>query len=123
MDARNFLRFLFLFFSGALVLLYTWVHLPYDPPSSAKLLLLKNPLTPTRHRNSHVSDVPRHPLDPLTVREINQVRTILSSHALFKSPVPYALHSIELEEPEKPLVLQWKKGDPLLPRKATVSHV
>ncbi|KAF3448407.1 hypothetical protein FNV43_RR09120 [Rhamnella rubrinervis] len=120
MDTRNFLRFLFLFFSGALVLLYAWVHLPSDLPSSAELLLLKNPFKPPRLRNSHVSDVPHHPLDPLTVREINQVRTILSCHALFKFSVSYALHSIELEEPEKPLVLQWKKGDPLLPRKATV---
>ncbi|XP_015886446.3 amine oxidase [copper-containing] gamma 2 [Ziziphus jujuba] len=140
MEGRNFLRFLFLFFSCALVLLYTWVHLPYDPSSSAKLHdctanapwcvsknrfqtkkpnFLKNRLKPNRHRN-HAADVPHHPLDPLTVQEINKIRTILSSHALFKNSATYALHSVELEEPDKALVLKWKRGDKLLPRKASV---
>lgn len=139
METRISLRFLLLFLSIALVLLFTWVHLPYAPPNTTELLdcttnspwctsknrfqskltnLLKKPPKPTRHHN-HASDTPHHPLDPLTIQEVNEVRSILSSHALFKSSA-YALHSIDLEEPEKPLVLKWKKGDPLFPRKASV---
>lgn len=67
-----------------------------------------------------MSDTPHHPLDPLTINEINKVRTILSSHALFKSSNSYAFHSIVLEEPYKEQVLRWKKGDPLFPRVASV---
>lgn len=44
----------------------------------------------------------------------------MSSHALFNSAKSHAFHSIVLEEPEKDLVLKWRKGDPLLPRKASV---
>jgi primary-amine oxidase len=139
MEARNILRFLFLFLCVALVLLFTWVHLPYAPPYANELLdcatnspwctsknrlqskqsnLLKEPPYPTRHRN-HASDTPHHPLDPLTIQELNKVRSILSSHPLFKSSA-YALHSVDLEEPEKALVLKWKKGDQMLPRRASV---
>ncbi|GMY30102.1 amine oxidase [copper-containing] gamma 2-like [Fagus crenata] len=125
METRSSLRFLLLFLSIALVLLFTWVHLPYAPPNTTELLdcttnspwctsknrfqskltnLLKKPPKPTRHHN-HASDTPHHPLDPLTIQEVIEVRSILSSHALFKSSA-YALHSIDLEEPEKPLVLK-----------------
>ncbi|TXG51077.1 hypothetical protein EZV62_023601 [Acer yangbiense] len=127
MESRHFLRFLFIFFGLATLLLVTWINLPYPPPTDLfhpKRLNNYNPLTkPTRHHNhdhDHASDIPHHPLDPLTIKEINRVRTLLSSHALFKNTSPYALHSITLEEPDKPLVLNWKKGDPLLPRKAFV---
>ncbi|KAM4073860.1 hypothetical protein ACB094_10G050700 [Castanea mollissima] len=139
MEARNLLRFLVLFLSIALVLIFTWVHLPSTPPNPTELLdcttnspwctsknrfqpkqpnLLNESPKPTRQHN-HASDKPHHPLDPLTIQELNELRSILTSHALFKSS-SYTLHSIELEEPEKRLVLKWKKGDPLLPRKATV---
>lgn len=73
-----------------------------------------------RHLNNHDSDTPHHPLDPLTIQELNKIRTILSSHSFFKLSSPYALHSVELEEPDKHLVLKWKKGDLLLPRRASV---
>ncbi|KAG6669612.1 hypothetical protein CIPAW_01G256300 [Carya illinoinensis] len=137
MEARTVLRFSFL--SISLVLLFTFVHLPYAPPSMTDLLdcatnspwctsknriqtkqtnLLKEPPNRKRHHN-HASDTPHHPLDPLTIQELKKVRSILSSHELFASS-SYSLHSIDLEEPEKPLVLKWKKGDPLLPRKASV---
>ncbi|XP_038679915.1 primary amine oxidase-like [Tripterygium wilfordii] len=141
MESRNFFRLLSLFLAVALVLLFTWVHFPSPPSSTADSLycsinspwctsknrfqsqqkqhnnLRKNPTRPNRHR--HATDTPHHPLDPLTVTEINKLRTILKSHALFRSS-QYQLHSIVLEEPEKPFVLKWKKGDPLLPRKAAV---
>ena len=68
----------------------------------------------------HSSDDPRHPLDPLTVKELNRVRAILSAHSLFKGGASHALHSVVLEEPPKPAVLSWKEGDPLLPRRANV---
>ncbi|KAK7323232.1 hypothetical protein VNO77_26697 [Canavalia gladiata] len=72
------------------------------------------------YQNNHESEVPQHPLDPLTIQEFNKVRNILSTHPLFMSPSSYILHSIVLDEPDKKLVLKWKKGDPLLPRKASV---
>ncbi|KAL7167321.1 hypothetical protein ACSBR2_037899 [Camellia fascicularis] len=127
------LRFLFLMFGVLLLLVFTVFNLPYATPDKAELLdctstwcksknrflkphFLQDPPNPTRH---HHSAVPHHPLDPLTVQEFNKIRTILSSHALFKSS-PYALHSIVLQEPPKPLVLTWQKGDPLPPREASV---
>ncbi|KAL3610040.1 hypothetical protein D5086_001060 [Populus alba] len=132
--------------SVSLVLFFTWVHLPYAPqpnsttdlldcstnspwctsknrfqpinkPSTADKILEKPPNP--KHRN-HEADTPHHPLDPLTISEINKVRTILKSHTLFKSSSPCAFHSIVLEEPDKTLVLKWKKGDSMLPRKAAV---
>lgn len=141
MDARNLLRFLVLSISVALVLLISWVHLPSLPNkefldcnlysgwctsknrfhSSTKPNLIKKPSFPNHNQQKqHELDVPHHPLDPLTIQEFNKVQTILSTHPLFKSSSSYTLNSIALEEPEKELVLKWKKGDPLLPRKASV---
>lgn len=62
---------------------------------------------------------PQHPLDPLTVREINKVRTILSSYEPFLSSFP-PIHSLSLDEPDKQRILGWNQGDPLPPRKALV---
>ncbi|CAN6247953.1 unnamed protein product [Urochloa humidicola] len=69
---------------------------------------------------SHETDVPRHPLDPLTVGEINRAREILRAHPPFaSSPSSLFVHSLSLDEPEKPVVLAWRKGaDPLPPRRA-----
>ena len=145
MDAKNLLRFLVLSISVALFLLVTWVHLPSTPskePLDCNLSsvwctaknrihsstkpnnLIKKPQSSssTRHHNNrqHESDVPHHPLDPLTVQEFNKVRAILSAHPLFESSSSYTLNSIVLEEPDKNLVLKWEQGDPLLPRKASV---
>ncbi|KAL7188702.1 hypothetical protein ACSBR1_038545 [Camellia fascicularis] len=66
-----------------------------------------------------LSATPLHPVDPLTVREIDTVRAILSSYEPFSWSFP-AIHSLSLDEPEKNLVLEWKKGDPIPPRKASV---
>jgi len=69
---------------------------------------------------SHETDVPRHPLDPLTVSEINRAREILRAHPPFaSSPSSLFVHSLALDEPEKAVVLGWRKGvDPLPPRRA-----
>ncbi|CAH9119955.1 unnamed protein product [Cuscuta europaea] len=64
-------------------------------------------------------DAPRHPLDPLTVRELNRVREVVKSYGPFKNS-PYALHYVTLGEPEKQVVLGWKTGHPLPPRQASV---
>ncbi|WZZ34761.1 hypothetical protein YC2023_018162 [Brassica napus] len=75
---------------------------------------------PNPENHDHLSDTPKHPLDPLTLVEIQKVRSTLSSHALFASRAPHALHSVVLEEPDKNLVRQWEKGNALPPRKASV---
>lgn len=83
--------------------------------------LIKKPTFSTHQQKpQHESEVPQHPLDPLTIQEFNKVRIILSTHPLFKSSSSYTLNSIVLEEPDKELVLKWKKGHPLFPRKASV---
>ncbi|CBI34761.3 unnamed protein product, partial [Vitis vinifera] len=137
MEGRNLLRFLFFLVTGLFLLLFTWSNFPYLPSNKAELLdctsfspwctskskphLTTNPTNPTRGpRRHHSSDVPHHPLDPLTVQEINRVRTILSSHAPLKASKRYTIHAVDLEEPAKPLVLRWKKGNPMLPRRASV---
>ncbi|MBA0796690.1 hypothetical protein Gohar_007437, partial [Gossypium harknessii] len=141
MESKPFFRFLFFFV--AIAFLFAWTHLHYAPsPGVTTLLdcasnspwctssknrlqskqptLTKTPRASTSQSRHHESAVPRHPLDPLTIQEFNKVRKILSSHALFKSSNNYALHSVVLEEPNKELVLKWKKGQPLFPRIASV---
>ncbi|XVF10767.1 hypothetical protein REPUB_Repub07fG0211300 [Reevesia pubescens] len=132
MESKPFFRFLLFFVAIAFLLLFTWIYLPYaTPPDVTTLLdcasnspwctsknrvqskqpiLTKMPRATTSSKpRPHESTVPRHPLDPLTIQELNKVRTILSSHALFKSSKSYALHSVVLEEPDKELVLKWEK--------------
>ncbi|KAI3453581.1 hypothetical protein Pfo_010244 [Paulownia fortunei] len=60
-----------------------------------------------------------HPLDPLTIQEVDRAREILSTYEPFKMSFP-SIHSLSLDEPEKSNVLDWRKGDPLPPRKANV---
>ncbi|XP_031266995.1 primary amine oxidase-like [Pistacia vera] len=76
--------------------------------------ILENPVHNGTH---HHHSTPLHPLDPLSVKEINKVRTILSSYAHFASSFP-TIHSLVLDEPNKTQVLAWNKGDPLPPRRA-----
>ncbi|XP_015953455.1 amine oxidase [copper-containing] gamma 2 [Arachis duranensis] len=111
MEGRKLRRSLVLSISISFFLLLTWLHLPSSPEN-----FIKKP-GPTHHE----SDVPHHPLDPLTVHEFNKVRAILATHPLFESSSTYSLNAIALEEPDKELVLKWKRGDPLLPRKASVT--
>ncbi|BAT93352.1 hypothetical protein LR48_Vigan05g006200 [Vigna angularis] len=137
MEAKSLWRFLVLSTVVAIISLVSWLHLPSSSNkevlncnvysgwctsknrfySSAGPKEIKNPAFST---HDHRSEVPQHPLDPLTIQEFNRVRTILSSHPLFKSSSSYSLSSVVLEEPDKKLVLEWKKGDPPLPRKASV---
>uniref|UniRef100_A0A0D9W310 Amine oxidase n=1 Tax=Leersia perrieri TaxID=77586 RepID=A0A0D9W310_9ORYZ len=69
---------------------------------------------------SHELDVPHHPLDPLTMREVNRARDLLRAHQPFASaPSSLFVHSLELDEPDKLVVKAWRKGaDPLPPRRA-----
>ncbi|XP_010276880.1 PREDICTED: primary amine oxidase-like [Nelumbo nucifera] len=77
--------------------------------------------TPRTKSIDHLTESPHHPLDPLTFQEINLVRAILSSYPPFASSSPSpSIHYVALDEPDKSIVLRWKKGDPLPPRKATV---
>lgn len=122
----------YLFFLGSilLLLLFTVSNLPYPPPSgTAEHLDYSNnrfqPKIPLSYpkRHSHSSDIPRHPLDPLTVGEINKVRKIIQSQhsLLFRNSKLDAIHSLVLEEPEKETVMRWRNGDKNLPpRKASV---
>lgn len=132
MERRKFLNFLSLLLGVFLLLFFIFTSninlLPYNTVQSAAKLAEELELKHhyhhhprlTRHRHDHASDTPHHPLDPLTVQELNRVRSILSSHALFRSAKSYALHSVVLDEPPKPRVLRWSDGDPLPPRKASV---
>ncbi|XP_031490374.1 amine oxidase [copper-containing] gamma 1-like isoform X1 [Nymphaea colorata] len=85
-------------------------------PSSANI----NPLFPGFEAIPHERRTPKHPLDPLTLQEIEKVRSILYASPLFSSHPQ--IHSMVLEEPDKAEVLSWKKGSnsPLPTRKASV---
>ncbi|KAF8694250.1 hypothetical protein HU200_038388 [Digitaria exilis] len=91
---------------------------PWGCPRRTKPKPKPKPM-PASH--SHETDVPRHPLDPLTITEINRARELLRAHPPFSSsPSSMVVHSLSLDEPEKSLVLRWRKGsgDPLPPRRA-----
>lgn len=127
MEGKKFLRLLSLLLVTFILFIFIFIRnsdLPssknfhYVNKAAAELELQPPPRKLTRH--VHVSDMARHPLDPLTVQEMNRVRSIVISHVLFKAAKCYALHSVVLEEPPKPLVIRWKEGDPLPPRKASV---
>ncbi|KAI7754204.1 hypothetical protein M8C21_019729 [Ambrosia artemisiifolia] len=129
MDSKTLIRFIFFTFIIALLLLLTLTNIPYPLPLSnggallecatnSRRCTIKQPPKPTTRR--HTADVPHHPLDPLTLTELNKVRSILLSHTLFQNANSYALHSIVLDEPEKAVVQEWSQGDALPPRKATV---
>ncbi|OVA19526.1 Copper amine oxidase [Macleaya cordata] len=143
MEARALLRFFFILITALLLLhLFTrsWLHLisdkadllncsNYSPwctsknrfqPKSNNLLLNNPEKSRTKTTQNHKTQIPHHPLDPLTIQEINKARTILLSYAPFSSSSSFTVHSLVLEEPEKTLVLNWKKGDPLLPRQASI---
>ncbi|KAH7514100.1 hypothetical protein FEM48_Zijuj11G0052900 [Ziziphus jujuba var. spinosa] len=75
--------------------------------------------TKVQQSKNHLTENYHHPLDPLTVKEINKVRTILSLYSPFFSFSP-TIHSLTLEEPDKSRVLGSKRGDPFPPRKARV---
>ncbi|KAF6152590.1 hypothetical protein GIB67_013037 [Kingdonia uniflora] len=67
----------------------------------------------------HSTNTPNHPLDPLTVQEINKARSILLAYPPFVASLP-VIHSLTLDEPDKSRVVKWAKGNHLPPRKAFV---
>ncbi|KAL2901874.1 Primary amine oxidase [Bienertia sinuspersici] len=81
------------------------------------LLVFLLSVTTSKAQTNHTTNVAVHPMDPLTVQEINQVRGILTLYAANKS---LSLYSVVLEEPPKSDVLRWRQGDPLFPRRASV---
>ncbi|KAL8539654.1 hypothetical protein ACS0TY_001316 [Phlomoides rotata] len=128
MEGKSFLRCLLLISAVALVTLFTIVTFPNPPPNTsecatnsawctAKNRILRHPSAAAPLRHDHTADVPHHPLDPLTVQEMNKVHKVIKS--LFENKV-YSVHSLVLEEPEKEVVLKWGKGDALPPRMASV---
>ncbi|KAK9103264.1 hypothetical protein Sjap_020518 [Stephania japonica] len=108
---------LFLVFVAITLLVRSWCsskNLIQAKSNLHKPLLIKQPQAVLDH-----SSKPQHPLDPLTIQEINQVRAIISSFPPFLYSFP-SINSLSLDEPEKALVLNWTIGDPLPPRKAFV---
>lgn len=80
--------------------------------------------SPPRRPSHHASDVPRHPLDPLTVTEISRARELLRAHPPFASaPSALAVHALALDEPDKPAVRRWRKGAHALPPRRAVAVV
>ncbi|KAK1303482.1 Primary amine oxidase [Acorus calamus] len=118
MESKPRLLLLFLLSPALLYLAFTGPWGAITEPNLSHLQCSKNRLQSKSSRPSpsvdHQTCVPLHPLDPLTVQEIRAVRSILPSHPSL------TIHSISLEPPPKPLVLAWKKGDPLPPRRAAV---
>lgn len=118
MEKSSILRFTFIF----AIICFIFVRSVY--PSSKSEFLASSPCFPrctSKNRihkfTDHRHTTPLHPLDPLTVQEINKVRAILSSYAPFASSFA-TIHSLSLDEPDKTQALAWSKGDPLPPRKA-----
>ncbi|KAF8105853.1 hypothetical protein N665_0153s0014 [Sinapis alba] len=141
MEPKLFFRLFFLITTACFIFIFTSINFPLAPSSMTRIFDCTyssfSPLCPSRNflfnkqirpipinnpkpNHDHLSDTPKHPLDPLTLVEIQKVRSTLSSHALFASRAPHAFHSVVLEEPDKNLVRQWEKGNPLPPRKASV---
>ncbi|KAH7686790.1 primary-amine oxidase protein [Dioscorea alata] len=126
MEPRSLLRLLFLLLAALVLLLIhstrSYLHLPNSPSTLRRPLLNSRPrpTTTVSSQSSHESDVPHHPLDPLTIQEINTARSIiLSYHPFSSSPSSLIIHSLVLQEPDKPVVLSWHPGLPLPPRRAS----
>ncbi|EEF50984.1 Amine oxidase [copper-containing] precursor, putative [Ricinus communis] len=124
METAKCFHFTFLLFILLFLFAYFW-H-PLNKPNfyiskkrfSAKFSTAVKP-PQTQKSRYYFTETPHHPLDPLTVQEINKVKAILSSYQPFWYAFP-AIHSLSLDEPDKSLVLEWKEGDPFPPRKALV---
>ncbi|KAI3918290.1 hypothetical protein MKX01_041610 [Papaver californicum] len=140
MESRALLRFLFIFLTTLLLFLFTksWFNLT---PNKSDLLNCSNysPWCTSKNRfqsksgnnlfypstqksiKDHKTQIPHHPLDPLTIQEMNKAKSILLSYPPFTtSSSSFTIHSLILEEPEKALILKWRKGDKLLPRRASI---
>ncbi|KAG7584840.1 Copper amine oxidase catalytic domain superfamily [Arabidopsis thaliana x Arabidopsis arenosa] len=120
MAEPSFARLSLLFFSFLLIFAtYSWVLGPDSGflfGTRVRKTLGSNP----KVHVDHSSEKPHHPLDPLTVREISRVRTILSGHDPGFGSGSATIHFMALDEPEKTRVVQWKKGNKLPSRRAAV---
>ncbi|KAJ0971151.1 hypothetical protein J5N97_019110 [Dioscorea zingiberensis] len=118
MESRSLLR-LFCLVLAALVFLLAHSYRSYVHVPNSSFTI--RPLLNGRQRpSSYESNVPLHPLDPLTIQEINTARSILLSYHLFSSsPSSLVIHSLVLQEPDKSVVLSWRPGQPLPPRRAS----
>lgn len=132
MEGKHVRRCLFLISSVVLVTLFTIFSFPSQISDKSELLMcatnsawcnsknriLRNPTAAAASlRHDHKKDVPHHPLDPLTIQEVNKVYEVIKS--LFEGKV-YSVHSLVLEDPDKEVVRKWKKGEELPTRKASV---
>ncbi|KAJ4846536.1 hypothetical protein Tsubulata_013537 [Turnera subulata] len=117
MKTNSYLQFTFVFFLVAFLFAFSWY--PLSKPHQVKKLASISDTQWIHKTRDHSLDTPHHPLDPLTIQEINRVRTILSSYGPFLPSLP-SIHSLSLDEPDKEEVLGWKEGDPLPHRKAQV---
>ncbi|KAM7262147.1 hypothetical protein ACFE04_021224 [Oxalis oulophora] len=117
----SFLRFILLFFT----VLILAAHLRLSPS--------KPGIFDTSYSNSNLNrnlnpwqtlkrNIPHHPLDPLTIQEINKVNEVLKSYQPFLNSFP-SIHFLSLDEPDKVQVLKWRKGYPLPLRRAFVIAV
>ncbi|XP_058085254.1 amine oxidase [copper-containing] gamma 2-like [Magnolia sinica] len=122
MEATSFPRLCSFLVAGLIILVFTRSFINFDKSDlrikGASNLFLNNQKQ-TLNSHDHEAQIPHHPLDPLTIKEINTVRSILLSYKPFSSSFP-SIHSLVLEEPAKSDVVNWKKGDKLLPRLASV---
>lgn len=142
MEPKYLLRLTFTLLSALFLLLVfsrSYLYHPYPASDAADFLdcslrssrcSSKNPIqskptpatssNPKKTRPNHEADVPKHPLDPLTIQEVNRARAALLSHEPFSSsPSSLTVHSLVLDEPDKSLVLSWREDAPLPARKAS----
>ncbi|KAJ4956802.1 hypothetical protein NE237_013585 [Protea cynaroides] len=136
MEFTSFLRFFFLLLLGVILVGGSWFSNNKGGDPLGLDCSLNKPWCTSKNRIQaksdlvldtlkepkpvdHLTETPHHPLDPLTLQEINKVRTILSSYPPFTTSFP-AIHSVSLDEPDKSVVRSWNKGLPLPPRKASV---
>jgi primary-amine oxidase len=142
MEPTSYLRVLFILMASFLLLLSirTWIRLPslgsvkveLDCSEFGSWCTFKNRIQskssggfiqrtkPKRQQKAdHENEVAKHPLDPLTLREIKRVQSIMQKTSIFNHR-KFALHSVVLEEPLKEEVLSWKAGSSLPTRKASI---
>ncbi|XP_076914970.1 amine oxidase [copper-containing] gamma 2-like [Bidens hawaiensis] len=98
------------------IFIFTYSRSPTENILSSNKLRSNSLINTPDH---HFTDTPLHPLDPLTVPEIYNIRSILSAYAPFSSSFP-SINTLSLDEPDKSQVLGWKRGDQLPPRRASV---
>nr|GEW47057.1 primary amine oxidase-like [Tanacetum cinerariifolium] len=103
------------------VFIFTYTRYPFENVVCTTKTHRKTNLRSRSYENSnnYFADTPFHPLDPLTVPEINKIRSILLSYEPFSLSFP-SINILSLDEPEKNEVVGWKTGDPFPPRRASV---